>query len=99
MSYVTYLCHGTSDKHIFWLHGEIKTPPFGTESRLKAGLFDASFAKRRAVRDARFQTDAVDWQNCHELRINDTNKIWHIVYCIEVDAIVILPVFRNSFTD
>jgi len=33
---------------------------------------------------------------CHELRINDENKIWRIVYRIDSDAIVILEVFEKK---
>jgi phage-related protein len=33
---------------------------------------------------------------CHELRINDENKTWRIVYRIDADAIVILEVFEKK---
>lgn len=33
---------------------------------------------------------------CHELRINDENKIWRIVYRIDPDAIVIAEVFAKK---
>jgi phage-related protein len=33
---------------------------------------------------------------CHKLRINDKNKTWRIVYCIDEDAIVILEVFPKK---
>lgn len=33
---------------------------------------------------------------CHELRINDENKIWRIIYRIDEDAIVILEVFEKK---
>jgi len=33
---------------------------------------------------------------CHELRINDENAIWRIVYRIDSDAIVILEVFQKQ---
>lgn len=32
-------------------------------------------------------------KNCHELRINDQNRTWRIIYFIDEDAIVILEVF------
>ncbi len=32
-------------------------------------------------------------KNCHELRINDQNKTWRIIYFIDDDVIVILEVF------
>lgn len=33
---------------------------------------------------------------CHELRINDANKTWRIVYRIDDDAIVIADVFHKK---
>lgn len=33
---------------------------------------------------------------CHELRINDANKTWRIVYRIDEDAIVIVEVFEKK---
>ncbi len=33
--------------------------------------------------------------NCHELRIQDRDKTWRIVYQIEEDAIVLLEVFEK----
>ena len=33
---------------------------------------------------------------CHELRINDVDKSWRIVYRMDVDAIVLLEVFAKK---
>lgn len=33
---------------------------------------------------------------CHELRINDENKTWRLIYRIDVDAILILDVFEKK---
>lgn len=33
---------------------------------------------------------------CHELRMNDEDKIWRIVYRIDTDAIVIAEVFAKK---
>ena len=33
---------------------------------------------------------------CHELRIQDEKKTWRIVYCIDIEAIVILDVFSKT---
>ena len=35
-------------------------------------------------------------KNCHELRVNDKNKTWRIIYFIDEDAIVILEVFAKK---
>ena len=33
---------------------------------------------------------------CHELRINDENRTWRIIYRIDDDAIVVLEVFEKK---
>ena len=34
--------------------------------------------------------------DCHELRINDANTTWRIMYRIDEDAIIILEVFKKK---
>jgi len=34
--------------------------------------------------------------NCHELRINDKDSTWRIMYRIDADAIIILEVFKKK---
>ncbi|EDN68750.1 phage-related protein [Beggiatoa sp. PS] len=33
---------------------------------------------------------------CHELRINDKNTTWRIIYRIDFDAVIILDVFEKK---
>ena len=33
---------------------------------------------------------------CHELRINDRDRTWRIIYRIDVDAIIIATVFEKK---
>ena len=33
---------------------------------------------------------------CHELRINDENQTWRIIYYVSADAMVILDVFSKK---
>ena len=33
---------------------------------------------------------------CHELRVNDADVTWRIIYHVEVDAVVILDVFAKK---
>ena len=33
---------------------------------------------------------------CHELRVNDVNKTWRVVYRLDADAILILEVFEKK---
>ena len=33
---------------------------------------------------------------CHELRVNDMNKMWRVIYRLDAEAIVILDVFEKK---
>jgi phage-related protein len=33
---------------------------------------------------------------CHELRIQDENRTWRLVYCIRMETIVVLDVFPKT---
>lgn len=35
-------------------------------------------------------------KRCHELRVNDRNSTWRIIYRIDTDALVILEVFQKK---
>lgn len=83
-------------KHIVWLHGEIKTPPFGSASRLRAGFLMRRLQQGDLLGMPESRPMPSIGKNCHELRINDANKIWRIVYFIDTDAIVILDVFMKK---
>jgi phage-related protein len=85
-----------SDKPLVWLHGEIKTPPLSLGSRVEAG-----YLLRRLQRGDRLdmpQSRALPsiGKDCHELRINDSNATWRVVYRVDADAIVILDVFSKK---
>jgi hypothetical protein len=45
---------------------------------------------------ASFEDHASDWAACHELRVNDEEETWRIVYRIDTDAIVIVEVFSKK---
>jgi phage-related protein len=85
------------DKTLVLLSGELKTPPLSMEARREAG-----FQLRRLQRGelipmphSRPMTKAVG-PRCHELRIQDENAIWRIVYRIDADEILILDVFSKK---
>jgi phage-related protein len=85
-----------TDKPLVWLHGEVKTPPLSASARLEAG-----FLLRRLQQG---ETLPMPWsrpmpsigKRCHELRLNDEQTSWRIVYRIDEDAIVILEVFQKK---
>lgn len=83
-------------KPLVWLHGEVKTPPLSPEARVEAGFLLRRLQndERLALPQSRPMTSLC--AKCHELRINDRDKTWRIVYRLDDDAVVILEVFEKK---
>lgn len=96
MSYVAYLSVAISDKKLVWLHGDVKSPPFGSTARLKAGYLMRKLQLGHSLEMPDSRPMPSIGKNCHELRVNDSNKTWRIVYFIDSDAIIILDVFAKK---
>lgn len=79
-----------------WLHGEVKTPPLSSAARIEAGhlLRQLQMGIKLSLPHSRPMPSICS--GCNELRINDENKTWRIVYRIENDAIIILEVFEKK---
>lgn len=96
MSNMTYWSMKNSDQPLVWLHNEVKTPPFSTEARIEAGFLLRRLQKGESLELPHSRPMPSISNGCHELRINDKNKTWRIVYYIDEDAIVILEVFPKK---
>lgn len=83
-------------KPLVWLHGEVKTPPFSPEARIEAGFLLRRLQDGETLTLPHSRPMPSIGPRCHELRINDRNATWRIVYRIDPDAIVILEVFRKT---
>jgi phage-related protein len=86
----------SESKPLVWMHGEIKTPPFGEAARLEAGFLLRKLQLGETVPMPHSRLMPSIDPRCHELRVNDANQTWRIVYSIEDDAIVILEVFSKK---
>jgi phage-related protein len=85
-----------NDKPLVWLHGEIKTPPFGPAARLEAGLLLRRLQRGELLTMPHSRPMPIVAKSCHELRITDASVIWRIVYRLDSDAIVIAEVFSKK---
>jgi phage-related protein len=85
-----------NDKPLVWISGEVKTPPFSAAARIKAGFLLRRLQKGDLLEMPDSRPMPSIGKNCHELRINDRNKIWRIIYFIDEDCIVILEVFAKK---
>ncbi len=79
-----------------WLHGEVKTPPFSQAARVEAGFLLRKLQEGEALSLPHSRPMPSIGPRCHELRINDRNATWRIVYRVDPDAIVILEVFKKT---
>lgn len=85
-----------ADKPLVWLQGAIKTPPFSRPARLEAGFLLRLLQKGETLALPHSRPMLLVGARCHELRINDKNKTWRIIYRLDTDAIVILAVFAKQ---
>jgi phage-related protein len=84
------------DKPLVWLKGEVKTPPFSAESRLEAGFLLRRLQKGESLGLPHSRPMSSLGSQCHELRINDKDQSWRIVYHVATDGVVILDVFSKK---
>jgi len=87
---------GRADKPLVWLRGEIKTPPFSAAARTEAGFLLRRLQRGEALGLPQSRPMPGIGAQCHELRINDGDHSWRLVYFVERDAVVILDVFSKK---
>ena len=86
----------SQDKPLVWFAGEVKTPPFSNESRIEAGHLLRLLQKSELLSLPESRPMPNIGSKCHELRINDEDKTWRIIYRVDDDAIVIVDVFPKK---
>jgi phage-related protein len=83
-------------KPLVWLHGEIKTPPLSSAARIEAGYLLRKLQMGELLSLPHSRPMPSIGSRCHELRIDDEDNTWRIIYRIDIDAIVILEVFEKK---
>jgi len=91
-----YLDMNPNDKPLVWLHGEVKTPPFTQSARLEAGSLLRRLQPGEILSMPHARPMPSIGRHCYELRIQDQNETWRIIFRIDEDAIVILEVFSKK---
>jgi len=84
------------DRLLVWLHGEIKTPPFGRAARLEARFLLRQLQQGEGLGMPQSRPMPDIGTHCHELKIRDRDRIWRIIYRIDDDAIVIADVYHKT---
>jgi phage-related protein len=85
-----------ADKPLVWLRGEVRTPPFGAAARIEAGFLLRRLQRGEALSLPHSQPMPGIGPQCHELRINDGDHAWRLMYHVASDAVVILDVFPKK---
>jgi phage-related protein len=85
-----------TNKPLFWLQGEVKTPPFSQKARIEVGVLLRRLQQGENLELPHSRPMPAIGVHCHELRVKDKDKNWRIIYRIDDDAIVILEVFNKT---
>lgn len=87
------------DKPLVWLDGGINTPPFSDEARREAGFLLRMLQEGETLRMPQSRPMSRIGRRCHELRINDKNQTWRIMYRLDEDAVVLLDISSKKTND
>ena len=85
-----------AEKPLVWVHGEVKSPPFSKLARLEAGFLLRRLQMGETLGLPSSRPLPLIGERVHELRINDSNQTWRLVYKIFPDAIVIAAVLSKK---
>jgi phage-related protein len=86
----------SADRPLVWLHGEVRTPPLSAIARIETGVLLRRLQRGEKLGLPHSRPMPSIGRRCHELRIQDEDGTWRIVYRIDVDAIVIADVFKKK---
>jgi phage-related protein len=84
------------DRAFVLLGGEIKTPPMSDEARRAAGVLLRALQRGESLSLPHSRPMPVIGPRCHELRIQDANRTWRIMYRVDPNAIVVAEVFAKT---
>ena len=85
-----------ANKPLAWLHGQIKTPPFSEKARTDAGVLLRRLQRGEALNLPHSRPMPGIGSRCHELRIQDADSTWRIIYRVDTDAVIIAEVFAKK---
>ena len=83
-------------KPIRWLVDEITVPPFSTRAALEVGALMSKVAIGGLPSMPHMRPMPSIGHRCFEIRVNDLNQSWRIIFHIADDAIVVLDVFAKK---
>lgn len=85
-----------ASKDLVWLHGEVRTPPLSRPARIEMGVLLRRLQEGESIGLPESRPMPSIGRRCHELRVQDVDSTWRLIYRIDEDAIVILEVFSKK---
>ena len=79
-----------------WLHGQIKTPPFSEKARIETGVLLSRLQRGETLSLPHSRPMPGIGSRCHELRVQDADSTWRIIYRADTDAVIIVEVFAKK---
>lgn len=86
----------SGDKPLVWLKNAVRTPPFSARARVETGVLLRRLQQGEVIGLPHSRPMPLIGPHCHELRVNDENQNWRIVYYLAADAVVILEIFSKK---
>jgi phage-related protein len=83
-------------KPLAWLHGQIKTPPFSEKARIETGVLLRRLQRGEALSLPHSRPMPGISSRCQELRIQDADSTWRIIYRVDIDAVIIIEIFAKK---
>ena len=83
-------------KPVIFLHGQIKSPPLTLKARVKFGQLLRQLQNGALLGMPRSRPMPSIGARFHELRVNDRDTTWRVVYRLDSDAVVIAEVFQKQ---
>ena len=81
---------------LVWLGGELKTPPLGQEARVEGGFLLRLVQDGERLGMPQSRPMPSIGPRCHELRIDDREQTWRVIYRVGSDVVVVLEVFSKK---
>ena len=85
-----------NDKILFWLVETFQSPPLSDDARVEAGVLLRRLQQGESIGMPHSRPMPSVGKRCHELRIQDKNVTWRVIYRIDSDAIVIVDWFDKK---
>jgi len=83
-------------KALVILSGEIKTPPLSLKARREIGFLVRKLQQGMTLEMPNSRPMPSIGRRCHELRVNDENQTWRVIYRTDSDAVLVAALFSKK---